>query len=146
MPPTTHPRPHIPPHEIQLADISRWLLLFERGGLYVDADMTAILGSTFSPRDYLDASGVIFGYEAIVIGEEQRRFRIFRPKIICMWAALAVPGADILLDLSKYVSTLALDESTGSSTVTTTTLALSLPPHCAPLPCSRPRQPRSPRW
>lgn len=90
-------------HPIHVADISRWLILYERGGAYVDSDVRPLFNNNFRFNDHIDQSGLVMGLEAVVSPAEQRFYRIFRPRSMCMWAALARPGSPILLELARYV-------------------------------------------
>ena len=89
---------------IQRADVARFLLLYERGGLYVDTDVYPLRGTGFRPEPFLDANGVVFGYEAIVSQREQRRYGIYRPKSLCMWTVFSVPRSPVLLSLAHNLS------------------------------------------
>lgn len=95
----------IPPMDIQKADVARFVLLYELGGMYVDADVLPIRGTFVAPESYLDPkSKTVFGYEAIVDRYEQQRYGIYRPKSLCMWTVLALPRASILLSLARNIS------------------------------------------
>lgn len=94
----------IPPMAIHRADIVRFLLLYERGGLYVDSDVYPIVRTHFQPESYLDATGLVVGYEAIVSRQEQIQHGIYRPKSLCMWTMFAIPRSPILLRLANHLS------------------------------------------
>jgi len=94
----------LPPMAIQRADVARFVLLHERGGMYIDADVQPIHGTLVYPESFLDSTGVVFGYEAIVNEAERRRYGIYRSKSLCMWTVFALPRSPILLSLARNLS------------------------------------------
>lgn len=107
----------VPTMAIHRADIARFLILYERGGLYVDSDVYPITNTQFSPESFLDPTGLVVGYEAIVTPEEQRRNGIYRAKSLCMWTLFAVPHSHILLTLAKKLTRNVQARRRGSKTL-----------------------------
>lgn len=89
--------------DIQISDISRFLILHKYGGIYVDSDVKPNGRWSKELSRFVDPQyNVILGYEANMVSNIDRtRFPGVLPKSICMWTLISKPGSKVMLTIAK---------------------------------------------
>ena len=135
----THCR-RVPIRMIQYADVGRHLLLYERGGWYVDSDVRP------TPRcqTLKTFPNTTFGLESdfTTSGERSRHYWML-PRSLCLWAIYGIAGDPVLRNVACALAAAAEDPMRSTENVRDYIFRTTGPTAVAKLWASRPTQPVS---
>ena len=89
--------------DVQISDVSRFLILYKYGGIYVDSDVKPNIRWAKQLSTFIDPKyEVIIGYEANMVSNfDKTTYSGVLPRSICMWTFLSKPGSKVMLTIAR---------------------------------------------